>query len=93
MGAILFCDRRALVLGGARTIPSKFSMPASYFRAPITMKIEWGGRAMPLQISIFGRSGIPNKIESKTVILGGPRALLLAARASTCASRSKGLLM
>ena len=81
------------VLSDARTIPSKFSMPASYFRAPRTVKIEWGGRALPLQISIFGRSGIPSKIESKTIILGGPRALLLAARASTCASRSKCILM
>ena len=55
------------VLSDARTIPSKFSMPASYFRAPRTVKIEWGGRALPLHISIFGRSGIPSKMESKTI--------------------------
>ena len=62
-----------LVLGDARAIPSKFSMPASYFRAPRTVKIEWGGRALPLHISIFGRSGIPSKTEPETGILAVSR--------------------
>ena len=61
------------VLSDARTIPSKFSMPASYFRAPRTVKIEWGGRALPLHISIFGRSGIPSKRERETGILAVSR--------------------
>ena len=64
-GRVDFFNQWALVLGDVRTIPSKFSMPASYFRGPRTVKIEWGGRALPLHISIFGRSGIPSKVESK----------------------------
>ena len=73
------------VLSDARTIPSKFSMPASYFRAPRTVKIEWGGRALPLHISIFGRSGIPSKREPETGILAVSRP----ARESTWKSKNQ----
>ena len=65
---MFFLGRWVLVLGDTRAIPSIFFMPASYFRAPSTVRIEWEGRALYLQISIFGRSGIPSKRETKSYI-------------------------
>ena len=64
-GGGIFCDRWVFVLGDPRTAQSKFSMPASYFRAPVAVKIERDTPALCVRISIFGRSGVPSKVESK----------------------------
>ena len=58
---VFFWDRWVLVLGDPRTPQSKFSMPASYFRAPVVVKIEWDTPALCVRISVFGRSGVPGK--------------------------------
>ena len=65
MRGCIFWDRWVLVLGDPRTVPLKFSMLASYFRAPGPVTIERGAPALYVGILIFGRSGVPSKMESK----------------------------